>query len=848
MGEVEARGSSRQQIFISYGREDAAEFAENLADYLESTGSYQVWLDRKRGIPVGAPFDVRIEIGIRESALLVAVLTEWSIRDEAFCRNELLYAQAHKKLIVPVRVHDVVPPIQIVSLNYVDAVVDRANVNQQLLDAIDTALKTKSSVRLQLPPPQLEQHRWWADGPGLNFETELARYGGSFVGREWLIARLRTWIDGGSSRLLLLTADAGVGKSALAAQLSARLPVRSVYFCTRDDEASCRVPGWIRTLVYQLAAAELWYREFIETIPEPDWTKPLKLFKTLILEPIRERAPNGTHGVPMVFVIDGLDESQAVAGQELVTLLADEADRLPAWLRVIATSRPDQNLLAAMSREGIEHLHLHTGASSGDTAESQLVRGELQSDLDTYIASRLADMPDTSVGESERAALAEQINAAANGNILFAKMTLDSLSDPIASYRLSPASIGRLPRKLGGLYHQMFRLRFSDAQEYANTIVPLLNGLVASMAPLPESLLQRASLMDHAAAELGVSRLSQFLGIDETDPRIVRLFHKSLADWLTTPSASGDFAASEKAGHRQLANACWAEWEESAPTTREYIRQHLAAHLVADRQWERLLKLIKADRKFWLPVRAALRRIYKKFNEWPEGLKKFLDADSEPRAILFRGETLEMEQRLDEAAAVYRSHCDRVTDPQEGEIYFAVRVALAVVQDRMQPPQSEAALVIVDSMLEYPSFEQDYPKSYWRTRYQRGVILSRLRRDQEAIEALQLVEEQPEYDDLATSAIYQRGVVELNQQRYDDAENTFRTSLQRRGNDPFDHRRAFEHHRLGNVCAATGRTEEARRYYEESLRISDNCGDHRYARKTRIDLEQLRSDSIESSN
>ncbi|HPB31839.1 MAG TPA: toll/interleukin-1 receptor domain-containing protein, partial [Candidatus Sumerlaeota bacterium] len=108
------------KVFISYGRADALEFAHKLSTWLKKEG-FQPWLDVDEGIPIGAPFDVRIELGIEDSDILIAVLSPWSLRPEGFCRNELLFAQAKKRPIVPVRIADIIPPIQIISLNYVDA-------------------------------------------------------------------------------------------------------------------------------------------------------------------------------------------------------------------------------------------------------------------------------------------------------------------------------------------------------------------------------------------------------------------------------------------------------------------------------------------------------------------------------------------------------------------------------------------------------------------------------------------------------------------------------------------------------------------------------------------------------
>ncbi len=98
------------RVFISYGRQgEAATFAARMAAWLREQG-HAPWLDVENGIPIGTPFDQRIELGIEESEMLLALLSEWSLRPESFCRNEFLCAQALQVPIIPIRVEDVIPP------------------------------------------------------------------------------------------------------------------------------------------------------------------------------------------------------------------------------------------------------------------------------------------------------------------------------------------------------------------------------------------------------------------------------------------------------------------------------------------------------------------------------------------------------------------------------------------------------------------------------------------------------------------------------------------------------------------------------------------------------------------
>src|SRR5665647_69712 len=160
------------RVFISYGRQDAAEAAAALAALLREAG-FEPWLDAENGIPVGEPFDLAIELGIAGSDALVALLSPWSLRAEGFCRNELLYAQSQGKPIVPVRIAAVTPPIQIIALNYVEALgagEDAAAAFAELPELIAAALKAGGVGRRAWPAAgDSEECAWWEAPSALDF-------------------------------------------------------------------------------------------------------------------------------------------------------------------------------------------------------------------------------------------------------------------------------------------------------------------------------------------------------------------------------------------------------------------------------------------------------------------------------------------------------------------------------------------------------------------------------------------------------------------------------------------------------------------------------------------------------
>jgi hypothetical protein len=99
------------RLFLSYGVHDASELAERLRRDLMARG-YQVWQDLNR-IRAGRPWDEEVQTGLRNSQLLLALLSpQWVRRardvgnpsaTDSVCLDEIEYAQRACKIpIVPV--------------------------------------------------------------------------------------------------------------------------------------------------------------------------------------------------------------------------------------------------------------------------------------------------------------------------------------------------------------------------------------------------------------------------------------------------------------------------------------------------------------------------------------------------------------------------------------------------------------------------------------------------------------------------------------------------------------------------------------------------------------------------
>ena len=90
--------AGRYDAFMSYARTDR-EVAEKLRAGLEALGK-DVWVDVE-DIPGGAEWRMRIKRGIEACKAFLFLLSPASLRSDS-CRDELEFAVALKKLIIPV--------------------------------------------------------------------------------------------------------------------------------------------------------------------------------------------------------------------------------------------------------------------------------------------------------------------------------------------------------------------------------------------------------------------------------------------------------------------------------------------------------------------------------------------------------------------------------------------------------------------------------------------------------------------------------------------------------------------------------------------------------------------------
>jgi WD40 repeat protein len=406
-----------------------------------------------------------------------------------------------------------------------------------------------------------------------------------FTGREWLIRQIDKFIATRRRGYVIIQAEAGVGKSSLAAHLVWTRPW--LHHFTRLPGG--RSPEAARkSLAAQLIAR--WRLE--EYAPEgilPSSADRVDWFDRL-LHSAAQRRDVQEPDEPIVLVIDGLDEAEASAASDAALPLG-----LPASL-------PDRVYAVVTSRFGIDR-SLHAVRNPADWQQIEVDGIDNLGDMRRFIDDvtdpsssdrQLADVLKASGVDLAwlRRTLAERCG----GVWIYLRYVLDEIRDGMRE----AGQVDRLPADLAGYYAQQIE-RWRDEQvgtagesRWASVNLPLLVTLGAVRAPMT------ADELSTLAGVHSIERCREFL--EETaraflnrrqDPAgLVRynVRHQSLRDLVSgvVPDGRPDLRAladllanQARLAHQKITAALIPaggvgerKWQDAGP----YARDHLAAH------------------------------------------------------------------------------------------------------------------------------------------------------------------------------------------------------------------------------------------------------------------------------
>ena len=373
---------------------------------------------------------------------------------------------------------------------------------------------------------------------------EMKRAG--FVGREWLFEKVRTWAEDGSENAaqgLLIVGDYGVGKTAFLAELidsnCTGIPVAAHYFCTTEYGNDLSPGEFVRSIASQLLEVLTPYRleleedESLHNLLEQtgmesyDTKKASKALQQAVNAPLKSIDPQ-PH--PHLLIVDALDEAQGTNSEirrdsaTIVELLAQFAEDLPPWLKVLATSRPSEAVKKLTHNQSFTELLLEADDM------------DHQQDLQRYIKIRCKEkdvakrVTQAKITPKE---IPEFVTKASKGKFLMAKLILDdqgfSWSEvaDLQSQNLFPAGIN-------DLYKGAFGQRFPSETSYKTARI-ILGVLCVAGAPLQLKELASILPVDDLEIQDRIQELKEFLSevsSNNNQETAYSILHSSLSQWL----------------------------------------------------------------------------------------------------------------------------------------------------------------------------------------------------------------------------------------------------------------------------------------------------------------------------
>ncbi len=622
---------TRPKIFLSYGRKDATEVARRLERDLEAAG-FEVWMDVKK-IGSGSLWLEEIEEGLRESQVVVSLLSPHAVRRagdtdamDSVCLDEITFARTSSPPtpVVPAMVAPCEPPFIIYRLDYVhlmgwrDSEEDYRRGVERLVAGIRDALAGKVSYRA------------WEDRlRPLDFSDYMARKRRAFVGREWLFEEIDLWRFEAEERALLITGDPGAGKSSIVAQLVHANPGGQVigYHCCQSNELETLRPArFVQSLAAMLASRLPSYAEQLEipTVKEALTDKrcevdPGGAFLEGVIQPLH-KLPAPEEGVRYLLV-DALDEALGHAGNtNIIDILASRLERLPAWLRVVATTRNEPAVIQRLS--GLR-------AKSITASDPRNLE-----DLGVYVRLRLEDpaLAERLIASRTTADVAvEQISRKSAGNFLYAVNALDGIARDFYAFD----DLESLPRGLDGLYLEFFRRIFGREGSPTTEAIyakasPLLQVLASAIEPLSRAELAAASGLDPDEDLPRLLRQLAQLLTPRNRPNgeeTIAFYHKSIIDWLVAKPEVNAFAVSRTKGRARLADFARTALATNKAAPCWYVRRHAVEHFLESGDWDSATVAL-SDLEF-IGARAIAQELSAMLGDYAEAMNLLPEGETE---------------------------------------------------------------------------------------------------------------------------------------------------------------------------------------------------------------------------
>ena len=375
-----------------------------------------------------------------------------------------------------------------------------------------------------------------------------------------IFEKIKLWLDDLTSeyRVMVISGDAGMGKSVIAAVVCQRMQhagrLSGSHFCQHNKERYRNPKVMLQSLACQLCDVLPEYKsELVKKLSrnlgvDMNSLEVQELFEFLFEEPL---CSVGDPGRNLLLVIDGLDESEYKGRNELLDVIANHFCTLPAWVRFFVTARPEVNIASRLTKFNPVQL------KQEDEENVKDIRLFLERQLSNVIQSGFEEV------------VISKLTQKAAGHILYGYLMADFINNKFSSF--TPEDLGRtLASGASSVYQKYFERLEKDLKSIeeltisADQFLTFLSAFAAAKEPLPLDFVSKMLRSDakspacHRKVRKAIDCISTLLPVQDG---CIHFFHKSVKDWLTDRTANGEhrFSVNEKQGHLALSELCTGE-------------------------------------------------------------------------------------------------------------------------------------------------------------------------------------------------------------------------------------------------------------------------------------------------
>jgi len=432
----------------------------------------------------------------------------------------------------------------------------------------------------------------------MNFDRVRGQHTNTFIGRDWLFQKIKTRLDDGAPRPLVLVGEPGIGKTAFIVNLERyQKDVACAYYCSKksahgSENAQIFVNTVISGLCEHILDLEAYFKRcLVDNYYEES---PTGRFNALIDAARRLDTP----AQRWLVLVDALDEASTHEGNAIADIIANYAGEFPSWIVFLVTARINSPVVGQFGID--QQITIDTGCI------------ENLEDLRSYVERNVDVISTVRTLGYDGNKVSSLLCAIAGGNFLIASILFGALTStppltieqlitinnrvgenglatPVASTEVPSCTI---PPRLGVFFKALLdQVIFQPGPDLIAIYQRVMRVLVVARNPVPFGVFAAACCFtDQEEIGKAIQMLGMLLVITPTH---IDLYHGYLREWLLN-EAEPPYRVDSTLGHTALAATLNNVWEQisSGVIDRDHAVRDLPYHLAATSQEESLAKLL----------------------------------------------------------------------------------------------------------------------------------------------------------------------------------------------------------------------------------------------------------------